>query len=144
MGIEFGSAIIKAILVDKTGSTGASGSFEWFLSGINIKKNENFWGGIDIVVNSTSRLYYPNVRSLDSFNSISFYGVSVDGLTVFVHDNDENGEILATIKIAASGGEEMGCYYKKNTALIKKGKTNNLCFTFEGNGKIDFFKFYNK
>ncbi len=116
---------------------------EWYFSGVGVRKTDNFWNRIDVEVDSDSELYFPDVRNLFCFNAISFYGVSSDGLKIFVRERDRNGKILASVALKASGGESIGCYYTRAVGAFTATTTTDLCFTFEGKGKIDFFKFFN-
>ncbi len=115
---------------------------EWYYKGINVRKEDNFWNRVNVAVDTSSELYFPNVHNLSRYDAISFYGVSPSGMKIYIRENDADGRILSTVEMQATGGEAAGCYYTKAVAKMQTAGAKNLCLTFEGAGKLDFFRFF--
>ena len=115
---------------------------EWYRTGVNVEKTDNFWNRIDVCVNSSSELYFPNIVHADRFDALSFYGVSERGLTVFVREGGRDGRLLGTVRLRAAQGGSVGCYYTRAVGAMDFSGVKDVCLTFDGEGKIDFFKFF--
>jgi len=137
------------IRVDGTGvgqydATKGSIEAEDYFAASQILKTENSEGGFWVSeIDPGDFLTFPNIHGLESKSKIRFRAIPLQDVTVEIHHDSPEGEILASYKLKKHKGKGGSDLYTFD--FLPRAGAMNLCFVFRGNNEkllmFDSFSF---